>query len=339
MPSPPTVSVVMPVYNGARFVSAAIASVCQQTYSDFEFLVIDDGSTDATPVLLAEAGRRDSRIQIVSQSINRGVVAARNAGMQRAEGRFVAVMDSDDVALPDRLVRQVAYMEAHPDIAALGGAVQLIDENDVPGPTKAYPLEPALVAWSLLFFNSMAHSTLMLRRDCLKGGYPEGGAEDYALLMELSLRARLANLPEVLVRYRTWPGALTTRTWERQEQHANDIVQHAIAEITGRSVSFHQVHMLRGLARDLYPVRPSDLRETGELIATLAALYVERMTGLRADPAAIRRDAGIRLWLLAVLALRRSPALACSLAARSVGMSPFALLYFIGKSVGKLSGR
>jgi hypothetical protein len=80
----------------------------------------------------------------------------------------------------------------------------------------------------MLFFNSVAHSTVMIRRDALKGDYPAGGAEDYALLMELSLRVRMANLPDVLVRYRTWPGALTARTWERQEKHANEIVQDAI---------------------------------------------------------------------------------------------------------------
>jgi len=138
----PTVSVVMPVYNGERFLAAALASICGQTYRDFEFLVIDDGSTDTTPLILADAARRDSRIRIITQPANAGVVAARNAGLQQAQGRFIAVMDSDDVAVPERLARQASHFEAHPDVAVLGGAVQLIDQDSVAGRIKAYPLEP-----------------------------------------------------------------------------------------------------------------------------------------------------------------------------------------------------
>jgi len=326
----------MPVYNGERFLAAALASICGQTYRDFEFLVIDDGSTDTTPLILADASRRDSRIRIITQPANAGVVAARNAGLQQAQGRFIAVMDSDDVAVPERLARQTSYFEAHPDVAVLGGAVQLIDQDSVAGRTKAYPLEPALVAWSMLFFNSVAHSTVMIRRDALKGNYPVGGAEDYALLMELSLRVRMANLPDVLVRYRTWPGALTARTWERQEKHANEIVQGAITTLGIESITIDQVKMLRGLSRDQYPVSPNDIRATGELIGTLAAFWSERPGHSTADAGLIRRDAGVRLWLLATLASRRSPALAARLGARALRLSPTSAIDFASKVLKRL---
>ena len=332
MPAGPRVSVVMPVYNGAPFLQPAIASIVAQTLRDFEFVIVDDGSTDATATMLTAAGARDPRVRVISHPANRGAVAARNTALAHARGELIAVMDSDDVALPTRLERQVAFLNAHPDISVLGGSVQLIDQLGVPGPVKTYPTLPGLVAWSMIFFNSLAHSTVMARRACFAEGYPDGGAEDYGLLARLSIRVRMANLPAVLLQYRTSPQALTARAWDRQEEHADRIVRELVGEITGELVPMDQVRALRGLSRDQYPSDLDLLSKTAELVVTLATARAASEVWSKVDARAIRRDAGARLLLLAALAARRSPALATSVAWRGTRLSPSSVGTFTRKA-------
>ena len=268
--STPAVSVVMPVYNGARFVRAAIDSVLGQTFRDFELVVVDDGSTDDTPLLVEAAARADGRVRPVPHPRNRGVVAARNTAVAAARAPLVAVLDSDDLAVPDRLARQVAYLADHPEVSILGGAVQLIDDRDRLGEIRRYPLQPGLAAWSMLFFNSVAHSTMMMRRELFAAGYPAGAAEDYAMLAPLSLTARIANLPDVLARYRAWPGSFTVQGWQRQEGHANEIVQRLVADVIGETIPLSMAELLRGLSRNRYPRDPVEIKAAAGLIRRLA---------------------------------------------------------------------
>jgi Glycosyl transferase family 2 len=337
MTASPRVSVTMPVHNGERFLRAAVDSVLSQTFRDFELIIVNDGSTDGTAALLDILARQDARVRIVSLPVNNGAVVARNTALQHATGPLIAVMDSDDVALPERLAVQVAYLDAHPAIAAVGGGVQIVNEADQTGATNMYPTDPALVAWSMIFFNSIAHSTLMMRRECVTRDYPEGGAEDYGLLAELSQRALLANLPRVLVRYRLSSTGLTARAWQKQELHADSIVQGAIAAVSGRSIPIEQVQWLRGLSRNQYPREPHAIRITADLISMLAPLYLSLLQRLGAETREVRLDAGVRLLLLAALAGRRgAPALAASLAARALRLSPRAVPHFVRKTIASV---
>src|SRR5262245_40553428 len=147
----PIVSVVMPVFNGERYLVEAANSIFRQTHPDFEFIIVDDGSTDGTADLLADLRRQDDRVKVITQPHNLGVAAALNAGCQAARGIFVARMDADDVSLPDRFMEQTSFLNRRPDIALVGGAVQLIDQNGRLGRLKSYPTDSALVAWSLNF--------------------------------------------------------------------------------------------------------------------------------------------------------------------------------------------
>src|ERR1700680_300023 len=121
----PKVSVVMSVFNGQTFLSEAIESILGQTFRDFEFLIIDDGSTDRTAEILSTIAQSDGRIQIVSRS-NKGRAISLNVGINLAAGKYIGRMDADDVALPRRLEQQVTFMEQHPGVVLLGGAVELI---------------------------------------------------------------------------------------------------------------------------------------------------------------------------------------------------------------------
>jgi glycosyltransferase involved in cell wall biosynthesis len=201
----PTVSVVMSVRDGARYLRAAVDSILAQTNRDFEFVVVDDGSADATPSILQTYASADPRLRILSGA-GRGIVSALTQGIAAARGRLIARMDSDDIALPTRLQRQVAFLNARSDILAVGSAIQIIDAADKPRAVRTFPSDPEAIARDLLRYNAPAHPTVVMRRDAFlqAGGYREAlrHAEDYDLWLRMSERGGLANLPDVLLFYR-----------------------------------------------------------------------------------------------------------------------------------------
>src|SRR5947207_2799562 len=174
----PVISVVMPVYNGERFVGEAVESILAQTYGDFELLIVDDGSTDRTAEILSAFAERDPRVIVQTHATNAGFRDALNDGCRAARGTFVARMDADDVSLPHRFAAQIQALAQDPRIGVIGSCVQLIDERGKPARIRPVPIQPALVAWSMLFFNSLVHPAVMMRRDVLEaaGYYPSGCA-------------------------------------------------------------------------------------------------------------------------------------------------------------------
>ena len=214
MAAPPPVSVYMPAYNVARFVRQAVESILAQSFGDFEFIIIDDGSKDDTLEVLQELAARDARIRLVSRP-NAGVSATANEAIGLARGEFVARLDGDDVALPDRLEKQVAWLRAHPDCVAVGSNVLMMDEEGLPlyvmpdlqfGHDK---IEAGLwrAGWPIL------QPVSTFRRDALLavGGYRAGLSlhEDHDLFLRLAERGKLENLPDVLLWYRQRLGGLT----------------------------------------------------------------------------------------------------------------------------------
>ena len=129
MPTNPIVSVVMPAYNVELYVEEAVRSILNQTFCDFEFIIVDDGSTDRTPEILRSF--TDPRIRLLFNEKNEGNYPARNRGCRLARGKYIAVMDADDVALPERLEKQVRFMEGNPDVLACGTAYRLMDRNKI----------------------------------------------------------------------------------------------------------------------------------------------------------------------------------------------------------------
>jgi hypothetical protein len=331
----PTISVVMPVHNGDRFLQEAVESVLAQSYRDFELIVVDDGSTDGTAGILAAAQARDPRVRVWRMPQNSGITEALNQGCRLARGPFIARMDADDVSLPSRFVTQLEYLRSHPAVGVVGAWVQIIDDQGRAGAVKRYPCDPALVGWSLVFFNSLAHPTVMMRREALdmeavySARYPR--AEDYALFTRLSRSTQLANVPAVLLRYRMWSGNVS-KSSEQDRQAAVVVCDHAAA--LGVQATAPQAAGLQGLARDRYPRTADDARALGLLILELRAAVLRRLP-VGSSPTLINRDVGVRLWLLGALAARRSPGLALSMAGRAFRTSPASLLTFLAKAAAR----
>lgn len=207
----PLVTVLMPVRNGAAHLPAALESILGQTFGDFELLVLDDGSTDATPEILRAV--TDPRLRVVTNPQNLGLVPTLNRGLEVARGSLIARQDHDDISLPTRLQRQVEFLRAHPDCALVGTeAVQ----TDAVGRKAFRLLRPSgeeSIRWYLCFDNAFIHSSVMFRRDVVKsefGGYPLSlHSEDYALWSQIALKHPTANLPEPLLLYREHQSSVT----------------------------------------------------------------------------------------------------------------------------------
>jgi glycosyltransferase involved in cell wall biosynthesis len=215
---PPTVSVVLPVRNGIRFLPEALESILEQTFGDFELIVMDDGSTDGTMELLDGYRKRDSRIHVYRRE-HRGLVASLNEGRALASGRYVAIMHADDVAFAERLERQVRHLDANPPLALLGTGHTQIDSEGLRRGKTSYPASPEEVAQRLASKNCIAHPTVMFRRAMLDrvGSYraPFFPCEDYDLWLRASEVYPLANLPEPLLAYRVHESSVS-RTHLRQ---------------------------------------------------------------------------------------------------------------------------
>lgn len=205
----PRVSVLMAVYNAAPYVRASLESILTQSLGELEVVVVDDGSTDGSGAVVERMAAQDARVRVLRQE-NRGLPAALNAGLALARAPLVARMDADDLALPLRLERQAAYLDAHPEVAVLGGFVRTFGQAR--GNVWRYPVGPAAVAAAMPFVNPIAHPAVMFRRAVVEaqGGYDEANAygEDYALWAALSARHALDNLPEVVLRYRVHGGQM-----------------------------------------------------------------------------------------------------------------------------------
>lgn len=204
----PAISVAMSVYNGQRFLAAAIESVLAQTFADFEFLIVDDGSTDSSLQIIQSYAQKDPRIRLISRE-NRGLVSSLNEMIEKARAPLVARMDADDICLPERFDRQFEFLSRNTDYGVVGSWTEGIDAAGAlfSGSTRdhAQTYEEFLVAvengWPLL-----CHPSVMMRRDVVLsvGGYHQAfrHCEDYDLWLRLASVSRLASIPERLLRYR-----------------------------------------------------------------------------------------------------------------------------------------
>jgi glycosyltransferase involved in cell wall biosynthesis len=204
----PTISVLLPVYNAERYLSAAVESVLNQTFDDFELLAFDDGSSDRSLSILREFAAKDSRVRVLSRE-NRGYLVALNEMIAIARGRYLARMDADDICLPQRFEKQVAYLEAHSECVVVGSKCLAIDPEGMPirefvGHFVHDEIDAALMSGEGQ--SRMCHPSVMMRRVAIVqvGCYREEYyfAEDVDLLLRLAEIGKLANIPEILILYR-----------------------------------------------------------------------------------------------------------------------------------------
>jgi glycosyltransferase involved in cell wall biosynthesis len=212
--SQPAVSVVMAVCNVERFLGEAIDSILGQTFRDFEFIIVDFGSTDNSRSIAAKYAARDSRIRL-HEIPNCPLPEARNAGSFLSQGRYVAVMDADDISLPERLQLEVMFMETHPEVGLMGGAVEWVDATGQSLGSHKYPAEDEEIRSILINGCPFWHPTVLVRREAFVtvGGYRAAFvfAHDYDLELRIAEHFKCANLKQVVLKYRIHPTQVTFR--------------------------------------------------------------------------------------------------------------------------------
>ncbi len=213
----------MPVFNGEKYLSEAITSVLKQTFVDFEFIIIDDGSSDNSLKILKHFQCQDERIILTSRP-NCGITPTLNEGISLARGTFIARMDADDICLPDRFEKQINYLEKHPEIVALGGQAVLIDPHSrelvvLPVPTEHADIDKANYKAGA----GIWHPTVMIRNNALKkvGGYRDKFevTQDIDLWLRLAEIGNLANLNSIILKYRQ--NLLSIGYTKRQKQRTS----------------------------------------------------------------------------------------------------------------------
>ena len=219
----PRVSVIMAAHNAGRFVGEAVQSILEQTIPDWELIIVDDASTDDTPEVLQRFD--DSRITILRNEQNSGPAVSRNRALDAARGEYIAILDADDVALPQRLERQVVFLVAHPEFSGVGAWAEKIDETGRCLELMKTPTHPAQIEFMLTHTSPTMHSSATVRVEALKsvGGYDPAYpcSQDYDLWVRLALQGhRFACLPEVLIRYRSSAGQISTARRTEQARFA-----------------------------------------------------------------------------------------------------------------------
>ena len=221
----PLVSVVMPAYNAEQYAAPAIESILSQTFADFELIIIDDGSTDNTAAVIEGFSERDSRIRTFHQP-NSGAAATMNRGCALATGKYIARMDADDLSHPQRLKRQVEFLESRPDIDICGTWMRTFEGKKET--VMRFPTDPDLAKSMLLFQLSIVGCSIMFTKEMrLKTGVRNrsgfGATDDYLFVVECSRTSRIASVTEPLYFYRIHPGQVTIREKDREARFSREI--------------------------------------------------------------------------------------------------------------------
>jgi glycosyltransferase involved in cell wall biosynthesis len=279
----PKVSVILPVYNGLPYLEAAIDSVLRQTFRDFELIIINDGSTDAYASIVDNF--QDPRIRFFEQK-NIGLAATLNRGISLSNGEYIARQDQDDVFFSMRLQKQVAYLDANPDVGMVGTFAEILVGNEPTNRMLLHPTDDASIRFGLLFDNYFVHSSVMLRRSVLEtvGVYSEDKSrqppEDYELWSRVMRTHKLANLPEVLMAYREVPSSMSRVGVSPFMHNLVKICSENIAWASDRAVDSAEVVALSKLMHGDYEGMPDGIRFL-EMRAVIdsAMLRISKETG------------------------------------------------------------
>lgn len=229
----PKVSVLLPVHNGERYLALALQSVLRQSFRDFELLVLDDGSSDASRSIAERFAASDQRVKIISRE-NRGLVATLNELLEHARGSYLARMDADDIARPGRFELQVDFLDGRPEVVCVGGAQALIDDAGRFLTVLTPPLTDEAIQRSILAgHGAICHPTAMIRASTMAevGGYDPAmrHCEDLDLWLRLGERGKLANVAEVVLDYRLASASVSAVHWQEQRCNARSACEQAWA--------------------------------------------------------------------------------------------------------------
>lgn len=232
----PLVSVVLPVFNGAPTVGAAVASILGQTLADIELIVVDDASTDETPLVLR--GIHDERMRVTTNAERQGLVASLNSAVETTASGLIARMDADDVAHPDRLALEHGLFRAYKQVGLVATAYTVVDDDGHDLGYVGVPPDHASVALGLLFGCCLAHPTVMFRRDVFRlvGGYrdEEYPAEDYGLWLRMIDVTQVATIPSAQLTYRRSDAGLSSTLQNQQTERTLELAAGAIERVIGK---------------------------------------------------------------------------------------------------------
>lgn len=278
----PKVTVLMPVYNGERYLDQAIRSILEQSLADFVFLVIDDGSTDKSARIVESY--RDARIQLVRNESNLKLIATLNKGFELATGEYIARMDCDDVSLPRRLEKQVAFLDSHPGVGACGTWFQKIGDERGAVRTQS---DPEIIRCGTLFNSMIAHPTVMLRKSmflehalCYNPAFRH--AEDFELWARALDHFELANVPEVLLRYRMHAHQVT-RLFADEQMESTGKIRAALLARLGIQATAEELALHQAVCTGKFPADRNFLKRADRWLCQIKSANDDR--GLYPEPA------------------------------------------------------
>lgn len=300
----PMVSVLMPCYNGGKYIRAAMQSIMDQSLSDWELIIVNDASTDDSRSIIESFA--DERIRCISHTKNLGVVASRNRALKESNGRYLAIMDADDVARPDKLSRQVDFLEKNHRFGLVGSWAKIIDKKGADtGRSWKLRAGPDKIKAELIFRNYFIHSAILVRKEAaLRFPYETGLeiGEDYKFVWDISRHWDVANLQEHLVSYRIHSSNIT----HKLGLHRNcllDMYQRIFSEI-GLEATPEQLGLHINLRGNLKLVRDYPPTKYAEWLKRIRTLNAD---GNLAKPASLDRVIFSR-WAKVCAAHWRNPA-------------------------------
>jgi glycosyltransferase involved in cell wall biosynthesis len=221
------VSVLMPAYNAEKYIKEAIESILDQTFKDFEFIIIDDCSQDKTWEIIREYKERDNRIIIDKNQKNLGLAGIRNKLKKMAKGEYIAWQDADDISIETRLEKQYAFLESHPEVGIIGAYLEFFENDYSAKSIRKYYRGDQKLRKNIFLFSPVAQPVAMIRKEILdRAGdynlkYPP--AEDLDMSFRIGKMSQFANIPEVLLRYREHPNSNTFTRLKKSERSTLEI--------------------------------------------------------------------------------------------------------------------
>jgi hypothetical protein len=297
----------MSAYNAEHYVQLAVESILSQSFRDFEFIIVDDGSTDETLRTLEDCAKQDRRVKILRNAVNRGLIPSLNRAFRQAEGEFIARQDADDLSMPQRLKRQTAFLDQNPHVGVVGTWMISLHEDGQKSIYKT-PLTDAMIRWSLLFCSPIAHASVMIRRSLFAEGvaYNEEmrHAEDYDLWCKLSKRTQFENLPECLYVRRKHKDRVSVRYGDEQRKTSKTVTRYHMSEMLGMNVSMKAVSQMNHALTGGELAGRHQVKQVADLVLKLYGSFAGKYGGRGVDVSDVRHDAAN---FMARLGLRHVP--------------------------------
>jgi glycosyltransferase involved in cell wall biosynthesis len=270
----PKISVILPVYNAQAYLRESIQSILSQSLTDFELIIINDGSTDQSLEIIQSY--TDDRIKLINQS-NAGLPISLNRAVAIAKGQFLARQDADDISLPTRLAEQASYLDRHQTCALLGSWAEILVDNTPTDRALQHPYENGDIQLKLLFFNCFVHSSVMIRKSALEksGLYPEEREkfppEDYDLWLRIAKDFEVANIPKALLQYRELPNSISRTKLQIMQDRAELMSLNAIKDILGSNFLDADIaDLIKGMTSQTLPANQSKKHLNGRMLHLLA---------------------------------------------------------------------